>query len=101
MASYIACADDNFFAQIFSGQGKSIVILLLLVFEIRHRGVKNVLVVTCNEILRDSLRHDLSRMAPHLDMEKVKVVHSLETAHHGKFDLVLVDEADESLKGLF
>ena len=40
-------------------------------------------------------------MAPHAEMEKVKVVHSLDTAFHGRFDLVLVDEADESLKGLF
>ena len=76
MATYIAVTDDNFFAQIFSGQGKSIIILMLAIYEIKHRDVANVLIVTCNKILSDSLSHDLSRMCPHDYKPLLKFSHS-------------------------
>ena len=72
MATYIALTDDNFFAQIFSGQGKSIIILLLAIYEIKHRNVDSVLIVTCNDILSESLSHDLlSGLCPAAYMKQI------------------------------
>ena len=101
MATFIAARDDNFAAQIFSGQGKSIVILLLAIYELRNRSVQNVLVVTCNDILRDSLAHDIKALCPGDLVGDINVVSSQSRINYGPSDLVIVDEADESLRGIF
>ena len=101
MAAYIAAYDDNFYAQIYSGQGKSIVILLLAIYYIKHHKVKSVLIVTCTELLRNSLQHDLRGMCPTGYYESLRFSFSTSTVNYGKSELVLVDEADETLKNIF
>ena len=80
IAADILARDYNMRCQIFSGQGKTVIMIIIAMYQIKHHKVDRVAIITCDNLLLIQLKKDVLDLLPNEYTEKISCYDSSETS---------------------
>ena len=101
IATDIIARDYNMRCQIYSGQGKTVIMIIIAMHQIKFLKVQRVNIITCDNFLLIQLKKDVQDLLPSDWNDKIHCYDSSAPGQTiGKYDLMLIDEYDKTFENL-